>query len=143
MKRPRIHPLGLSERHRSQQHARPIVTEAALRESRGLIIAAPHLVFVSLLRSRPQFIGRRSYGGPAIMIMHLANLGVGIPGMEAMGGQPGITETEAAWFALSLRALPPRGARSKTRRPPAAKREAEGDCRQSRRFSRSCSPATG
>ena len=29
------------------------------------------------------------------MIMHLANLGVGIPGMEAMGGQPGITETEA------------------------------------------------
>ena len=38
------------------------------------------------------------------MIMHLANLGVGIPGMEAMGGQPGITETEAAWFALSLRA---------------------------------------
>src|SRR6516162_6253631 len=104
MKRPRIHPLGLSERHRSQQHARPVVTEAALRESRGLIIAAPHLVFVSLLRSRPQFIGRRSYGGPAIMIMHLANLGVGIPGMEAMGGQPGITETEAAWFALSLRA---------------------------------------
>ena len=96
MKRPRIHPLGLSERHRSQQHARPIVTEAALRESRGLIIAAPHLVFVSLLRSRPQFIERRSYGGPAIMIMHLANLGVGIPGMEAMGGQPGITETEAS-----------------------------------------------
>src|SRR6516162_2888900 len=101
MKRPRIHPLGLSERHRSQQHARPIVTEAALRESRGLIIAAPHLVFVSLLRSRPQFIERRSYGGPAIMIMHLANLGVGIPGMEAMGGQPGITETEAAWFAIA------------------------------------------
>jgi len=124
MKRPRIHPLGLSERHRSQQHARPIVTEAALRESRGLIIAAPHLVFVSLLRSRPQFIGRRSYGGPAIMIMHLANLGVGIPGMEAMGGQPGITETEAAWFALSLRALPPHW--DKVKNPKAASSEAGG-----------------
>src|SRR6516162_4528308 len=145
MKKPRIHPLGLSERHRSQQHARPIVTEAALRESRGLIIAAPHLVFVSLLRSRPQFIGRRSYGGPAIMIMHLANLGVGIPGMEAMGGQPGITETEAKQLGSPYRSGRSRciGSRSRTRRPPAAKREAERDCRQSRRFSRSCSPAIG
>src|SRR6516162_4036470 len=128
MKKPRIHPLGLSERHRSQQHARPIVTEAALRESRGLIIAAPHLVFVSLLRSRPQFIGRRSYGGPAIMIMHLANLGVGIPGMEAMGGQPGITETEAKQLGSPYRSGRSRciGSRSRTRRPPAAKRRRRG-----------------
>ena len=58
------------------------------------------------------------------MIMHLANLGVGIPGMEAMGGQPGITETEAAWFALSLRALPPHWV--KVKNPKATSSEAGG-----------------
>src|SRR5215469_13004501 len=94
MKRPRTHPLGLSVGRRSQEHARSIITEAASRDWGGPIIAALHLVFVSLLRSRPRSTGRRSYGGPAIMIMHRVNLGVGVPGMEAMGGPPGKADAD-------------------------------------------------
>jgi len=93
MKSTRVKPLDLSERP-LQKRARSIITEAASRESRGLIIAALHLVFVSLLRSRPRSTGRRSCGGPAIMIMHPVNLGAGVPGGEGMGGAPGITGTE-------------------------------------------------
>src|SRR5215471_11338062 len=145
MKRPRTHPLGLSVGRRSQEHARSIITEAASRDWGGPIIAALHLVFVSLLRSRPRSTGRRSYGGPAIMIMHRVNLGVGVPGMEAMGGPPGITETEAKRLGSPYCSGRSRriGARSRTRGQPAVKREAEKDCRQSRRFSRSSSPGTG
>jgi len=93
MKSTRVKPLDLSERP-LQKRARSIITEAASRESRGLIIAALHLVFVSLSRSRPRSTGRRSCGGPAIMIMHPVNLGAGVPGGEGMGGAPGITGTE-------------------------------------------------
>ena len=57
-------------------------------------IAALHRVFVSLLRSRPRSTGRRSCGGPAIMIMQPVNLGAGVPGGEGMRGAPGITGTE-------------------------------------------------
>ncbi len=94
VKSPRIQPLGMSERHQPQTRTRSIITEAASRESRGLIIAALRLVFVSLLRNRPRSTGRRSYGGPAFMIMQLAILGVGVPGMGDMGDLPDITGTE-------------------------------------------------
>jgi hypothetical protein len=90
----RAQQLDLTDRHPPQQRARSIITEAASRESRGLIIAALHLVFVSLLRSRPRSTGRRSCGGPATMIMHPVNLGAGVPGGEGMGGAPGITATD-------------------------------------------------
>jgi hypothetical protein len=90
----RVLPLALTE-HPSKKRARPIITEAASRDIRwGLLIAAIHLVFVSLLPSRPRSTGRRSCGGPAIMIMHPVNGGVGVPGMGGIGGVPGITGTE-------------------------------------------------
>ena len=116
MKSPRVQPLDLSERP-SQKRARSIITEAASRDPRwGLIIAAIHLVFVSIRRRfiatqlqplllwhRPPSTGRRPCGGPAIMIMHPVNGGVDVPGMGGMGGVPGITGTEdgpaADWVA--------------------------------------------
>ena len=103
MKSARVKPLDLRERP-LQKRARSIITEAASRESRGLIIAALHLVFVSLSRSRPRSTGRRSCGGPAIMIMHPVNLGVGVPGGEGMGGLLGITGTKDAPPSIGLRA---------------------------------------
>jgi hypothetical protein len=99
----RVPPLDLSERP-PQKRARFIITEAASREPHGLIIAAIHLVFVSLSRSRPRSTGRRSCGGPAIMIMHPVNLGVGVPGGEGMGGPLGITGTKDAPPSIGLRA---------------------------------------
>ena len=89
----RAHPLVLTERP-SKKRARSIITEVASRESRGLIIAAPHLVFVSLLRSRPPSTRRRSCGGPAITIMHPANLSMGLRAGAVIRGIPGITGTE-------------------------------------------------
>src|SRR6516225_10722819 len=92
MKSPQVQPLSLSKR---QQRARSTATtEATTRGSRGLIIAALHLVFVSLLRSHPRSTGRRSCGGPAIMIMHPVNSGVDVLGMVGMEGVPDITGTE-------------------------------------------------
>jgi hypothetical protein len=111
----RVHPLTLTG-HPLKKRARSIITEAASRESRGLIIAALHLVFVSLLTNRPRSTGRRSCGGPATMIMLPVNTGVGVHGGAVIRGIPVITETEdasieqqnplkAAWLALSVGAL--------------------------------------
>jgi hypothetical protein len=99
MKSARVKPFALTE-HPSKKRARSIITEAASRDLRwGLIIAALHRVFVSLLRSRPRSIGRPSCGGPATMIMQPVNLGVGVPDMGGMGGAPGITGTETGSVA--------------------------------------------
>lgn len=89
-----------TEQHRPQKRARS-TTEAASRESRGLIIAAPHPVFVSLLRSRPLSTGRRSCGGPAMVIMRPVNLGAGVPGGEGIGGLGRITRTEIGTSKMS------------------------------------------
>ena len=95
VKRPRIQPLGLSERLPPQKRARSATTTAAAsRELRGLIIAALHLVFVSLLMNHPRSTGRRSCGGQAFMIMQTVNLRVGVHGMGDTRGVPGITGTE-------------------------------------------------
>jgi hypothetical protein len=103
MKRPRVQPLGLSKGHRPQIRARSITTDAASQDW-ALIIAAIPLVFVLLLRSHPRSTGRRSYGGPAFMIMQTVNSGVGVPGMEGIRGAPGITETEEA-LSIGLRGI--------------------------------------
>ena len=100
MKRPRVQPLGLGEEHRSKKYARSTTITATYKASRArwdLIIAAIRLVFVSIrwrfmaTEARP-----RACGGPAIMIMHPVNSGVGIHVIGGIGGVPGITETEDA-----------------------------------------------
>ena len=98
MKSTRAQPLSLSNRPSTLS----TTTEATSQGSRGLIIAALHLVFVSLLRSRPRSSGRRSCGGPAIMIMHPVNSGVGVPGMGGMEGVPGITGTDHSSLSRAL-----------------------------------------
>jgi hypothetical protein len=87
----------------AQKHARSITTEAASRELHGLIIAALHLVFVSLLMSHPRSTGRRSFGGPAFMITQTAILRVGVPGMGDIRGVPGITGTKGSPLSIGLR----------------------------------------
>src|SRR5215472_19348165 len=89
----RAHPLTLTE-HPLKNRGRSIITEAASRESHGLIIAVRHPVSISLLRSRPQSIGRRSCGGPAMMIMHPVNTGAGVHGGAVIRSIPGLTGTE-------------------------------------------------
>ncbi len=99
-----LQPLGLSERHPPQKRARSATTtEAASRGSPGLIIVALHLVFVSLSRSHRRSTGRRSFGGPASMIMQLAILGVRVPDMVGIRGVPGIMGIEDAPLSLGLR----------------------------------------
>ena len=104
MKSCRVEPLGLSEKRQLQKRARSITTEVASRDW-VLIIAALHLVFVSLLRSRPRPTGRRSCGGPAFMIMQMANLGVGVLGMGGIPGVPGITGTEDAPLSVGCEGI--------------------------------------
>jgi hypothetical protein len=89
-----------------QKHARSVTTEAALRELRGLIIAALRLVFVSLLRSHPRSTGRRSCGGPAFMILQMAILGAGVPGMGDIRDVLGITGTKDKRLSVGLRGQP-------------------------------------
>jgi hypothetical protein len=105
----REQPLSNTQRRKRTQST--TITEAASRELRGLIIAALHLVFVSLLLNRPPSTGRRCCGGRATMTMHPANLGVGVPDGVVIRGMPGITGTEVdllggycvetAWLDLS------------------------------------------
>ena len=98
MKSTRVQPLSLSNRPSTQS----TTTEATSQGSRGLIIAALHLVFVSLLLSHPRSTGRRSCGGPVIMIMHPVSSRVGVPGMGGMGGVLGITGTDDAPLPRAL-----------------------------------------
>ena len=106
MKRPRVQPLGLGEEHRSKKYARSTTITATYKASRArwdLIIAAIRLVFVSIrwrfmaTEARP-----RACGGPAIMIMHPVNSGVGVPGMGGMEGVPGITGTDHSSLPRAL-----------------------------------------
>ena len=93
MKSLRVRPLSLGEGHRSQSDQS---TTTASRDPRwDLIIAAIHLVFVSVFRS---FTGvrLRPCGGPAIMIMHPVNSGAGVPGIGGIRGVPVITGTKGA-----------------------------------------------
>ena len=94
----------LAEEHRSQTRGRfTTTTEAASQDSRWdiLVIAATHLVFISTPRG---FTGvwPRPCGGPAIMIMHPVNSGVGIPDIGGIGDVPGITGTEDAPLPAAL-----------------------------------------
>ena len=109
LRRPRlkgtpVQPLDLSKRPKGAQSTATI-TEAASRDTRGLIIAAIHLVFVSirgrftatqlqpmLMWRQPRSIRRQPCGGPAIMIMQPVNSGVpGIWGVVIV--PPAITGT--------------------------------------------------
>ena len=96
-----MQPLSLSNRPSTQS----TTTEATSQDSRGLIIAALHLVFVSIrvcLTVTQLPTRRRPCGGPAIMIMHPVNSGVGVPGMGGMEGVPGITETDHSSLPRAL-----------------------------------------
>ena len=96
-----MQPLSLSNRPSTLS----TTTEATSQDSRGLIIAALHLVFVSIrvcLTVTQLPTRRRPCGGPAIMIMHPVNSGVGIPGMEGIRGLPGITETDDASLPTTM-----------------------------------------
>jgi len=106
MKSTQVQPLSLSQRQQRALSTTATTTEAASRGSRGLIIAALHLVFVSIrgcLTATQLPTRRRPCGGPAFMIMHPVNLGVGVPGMGGTGGAPGITGTDDASLPWSNR----------------------------------------
>jgi hypothetical protein len=99
MKSTRVQPLSLINRPSKKRAQSATTTEVATRGSRGLIIAALHLVFASV---RASFTAtqlptrRRPCGGPVIMIMQPVISDVGIPGMEGIRGLPGITGTDDA-----------------------------------------------
>ena len=104
MKSARVQPLDLSKGPK-RARSTTTITEAASRDTRGLIIAALHLVFVSIrvcLTVTQLPTRRRPCGGPAIMIMHPVNSGVGVPGMGGMEGVPGITGTDDTSFPATI-----------------------------------------
>ena len=110
LRRPRlkgtpVQPLDLSKGPK-RARSTTTITEAASRDTRGLIIAAIHLVFVSirgrftatqlqpmLMWRRLRSIRRQPCGGPAIMIIQPVNSGVpGIWGVVIV--PPAITGTK-------------------------------------------------
>jgi len=93
--RSRIQSLGPSEGHRPQNRARSIATDAVSPDQRWALIAALHLVFVSLLRSLVRSTGRRFCGGPATMTMYPVNMGVGVRGTADTGRAAGKTKARS------------------------------------------------